>query len=277
MAVTSFLLLVCLTTGYLAVSTNKYGRFFLNKRSSAEGYIYILALGLLLTTLSFIAAALFLELGNGLLSTKNSLIDFTALFSANRSGEVDNLAIVGLVLWPPVFGFVVSKLVGVTMHRKRPYQHVEKSIDDEFDARAFKALVLNSSIDSYEEQDGSLNHVRVVMDNRKVYIGSLLRCDVEHGQTKNLVIAPLYSGYLNADTLALELPEDYVAHYLEIKKELTEGGIWSDHDEKRLLERFSVIIPVENVDLLSFFDVNAYRLFLERKAKSLEEELEQAS
>jgi hypothetical protein len=101
----------------------------------------------------------------------------------------------------------------------------------------------------------ALKPVRVVMDSEKAYVGLLTEPDFEGGKLNHLSIIPLLSGYLNSKK-DLKFTNNYYNHYKGFYN-IGDGTALGKSQNGRI-EDFIIIIPVEKVQLISHFDVDAY-------------------
>ena len=87
--------------------------------------------------------------------------------------------------------------------------------------------------------------VSITLDNRKVYVGMVSEAPNLEPHDRFVALIPLYSGYRSNDTLELTFTVDYLKHYLDQSLD------WAD---------FIVVLPLDNVRTISFFDHNVYQI-----------------
>lgn len=95
----------------------------------------------------------------------------------------------------------------------------------------------------------------VTLKSRKVYIGYVAAPRIEHSHTQHLAIIPYISGYRDKDTLRYHEQHRYYELYLEqdITADATNG--------KLNLQHFRHVIPMDQVEAVSLFDVATYHSF----------------
>ncbi|AAV81372.1 hypothetical protein [Idiomarina loihiensis] len=142
---------------------------------------------------------------------------------------------------------------------------IHKLVDDELELFLLRALEMDDFIPhNGDESPDKRMLVRVVLSNRKVYIGNLIRCDITRGVCSNIVLVPMHSGYQDESTLELQLTEHYEKHYsAELSSDATELQI------KDFLNQYSLTIPVHHLVTASLFDLTAYQKFLTEKLNSM--------
>lgn len=101
--------------------------------------------------------------------------------------------------------------------------------------------------------------IRVVVGNQgKVYIGWVQRPDLEDGELTHIKLLPILSGYLDSEQ-QMHISRNYFEHYQQFYDEdgepldLEENDGGHDH-----LTRFCIILKVEDIHLLSFFNKKAF-------------------
>jgi hypothetical protein len=98
-----------------------------------------------------------------------------------------------------------------------------------------------------------LKLVSVSLKNRKVYIGFVTGSFDPVNDRDYIQLLPLQSGYRDGATLELKITNDYSEVYNQIiEKEVTTTINTSD---------FRVVVPVEEIVSINFFDEEAYYLF----------------
>jgi hypothetical protein len=89
--------------------------------------------------------------------------------------------------------------------------------------------------------------IAIVLDNLKVYIGTVAAAPNLEPHDTYLAITPFYSGYRDRETLELVLTVDYLSVY----------------ENKQLnADDFRVVVPVTAIKMASLFDQAAYPAFL---------------
>lgn len=113
--------------------------------------------------------------------------------------------------------------------------------------------VLNLVIDAAENQ----RPVKVSLKSRKVYIGIIPGEQFERTDIDNLALIPYYSGHRDKDTLQLTFDSNYIEVY-------EKNGIFTPDSESvtadslSRLDNFRIVIRMNEVESISFFDMDAY-------------------
>lgn len=89
--------------------------------------------------------------------------------------------------------------------------------------------------------------IAVVLDNLKVYIGTVAAAPNLEPHDTYLAITPFYSGYRDRETLELVLTVDYLSVY---------------ENQQLNADDFRVVVPVTAIRMASLFDQAAYPAFL---------------
>lgn len=93
----------------------------------------------------------------------------------------------------------------------------------------------------------------VTLKSRKVYIGMINDARFEGMDTDTLVLIPFISGYRDKDTLTFKIEHYYTDHY-------SQAGITLESDPISVFQ-FRHVIPLEQIESFSLFDVNTYISF----------------
>ncbi|WP_147197417.1 hypothetical protein [Pantoea sp. CCBC3-3-1] len=93
----------------------------------------------------------------------------------------------------------------------------------------------------------------VTLKSRKVYIGYVAAPRIEHTHTQHLAIIPYISGYRDKDTLRYYEQHRYYELYLS--ENIT------PRSEPLNLQHFRHVIPMDQVEAVSLFDVKTYKMF----------------
>jgi hypothetical protein len=88
--------------------------------------------------------------------------------------------------------------------------------------------------------------VSITLSNRKVYVGMIVEAPNLEPHDRFVTIIPLFSGHRNSDTLELTFTVEYLKHYLD------ESLDWED---------FIVVLPLDSVQMASFFDQKVYQQY----------------
>jgi len=161
---------------------------------------------------------------------------------------------------------------GKAIEQQTDIEQVSELLDSERDRFLLSALALeNSTI-----LNGNVPMVRVILKSRKVYIGSVISCDVQFGKTKNIVLQPAHSGFISEDKLELELTEHYETFFQQRLKD--KNLLIGKHSENvdatiskinQFYQQFAITIAIDEVVALSLFDMDEYQKLLEIKLRNL--------
>ncbi len=98
--------------------------------------------------------------------------------------------------------------------------------------------------------------ISLTIANRKVYIGFPLESPDPHAAGKSISLMPLISGYRDKDTLKLVLTTDYIPIYDKAKT------------ASQKYDEFRLVIPVDQVVSIGFFDFVAYKQFQNNRSRT---------
>lgn len=103
------------------------------------------------------------------------------------------------------------------------------------------------------------SYLKISLSSGKVYVGVLLKEDFKSGPDETLIILPMLSGYRAKENLHMHLDCNYLEVYLKhgiVKK--TSKGICYNPERA---DKASMLIPVSEIESISFFDINMYQDF----------------
>ena len=95
----------------------------------------------------------------------------------------------------------------------------------------------------------------VTLKSRKVYVGMIDEARFNQLDTNTLVLIPFMSGYRDKDTLTFCVEHNYVDHYVKNEINLV--------SEPLSVYQFRHVLPVEQIESFSLFNVNTYESFQE--------------
>ncbi|WP_311514653.1 hypothetical protein [Oligella urethralis] len=225
--------------GYLKLTSTPFGKITLRRNQGWEAYAHLAKNGIeilipgLLLTLSVAVMPLYI------LATLVYLVElFIEL-------EIKPYAFVYRILSFDVYRkvYVFDVLVICFSY----FYYYQKHID-EANKQAWK--------ESFKNQDAVLNIIfeaaetqtplRISLKSRKVYIGIIESEQFEREDIDNIVIIPYLSGHRDKDTLRMIIDHNY--HSIYQKKNILETDSFSK------LSKFRVVIRLEELESLSFFD-----------------------
>lgn len=278
MTYASILIIVITSLGFLNFQSSRFGKLKLKTLSPGVLTLNIIAYGTLHFMIGVITTLI-------LATFLGFLIDWNWLFPVQLNHWLFSFFYLGLdyqvapaiwlILLLSIFSAKYEHQItkkGKKLEGLSEIEQVSELVDSERDRFLIDALQLeNSTI-----LNGNVPMVRVVMKSRKVYIGSVIRCDIQYGNTENIVLQPNHSGFISKERLELELTEHYESFFqqrLKAKKLVFESGLPSSEEAVDKIEgfynQFAIIIPISEVVALSLFDMDEYKGLLEQKVKSL--------
>ncbi|MBJ7265644.1 hypothetical protein IG389_07840 [Idiomarina abyssalis] len=289
MALTSMLILWVTALGYTHFHSSKFGQLKFRKLSASSLTANVVAFGALHIViglfLTWLVSSIFgfainvLGFAPDLLSLPEWLLNLNALGSP--------LTISPLIVLATGFSFFSAfkhKWFSPRLRRLEnmtPAERAKELVDNELDRLLLEAL---DGEDYDIQNESNFLPLRVVLDTRKVYIGNVVKSDVIHQTTKNVVIVPLFSGYQDEQTLELVLTDMYRDHYNKLFKyeieRLLKNGLETlkqndlvEHLSKKMkteLTKYAVTLPASSIKSASFFSVSDYEEFLKARKQKLE-------
>lgn len=110
-----------------------------------------------------------------------------------------------------------------------------------------------------QNSDGNGTLARIVLDNRKVYVGNIVRCDLTMGINSNIVIVPMHSGYQDEKTLEVKFTEHYEGHFNRLSRK--DNSQSTEH----LFKQFEIVLTIHTIVTASLFNIETYIDFLKMK------------
>lgn len=265
MVLAPFLFIIVSSIGYLNFRSSAYGRLRLKRLGAGVLTINIVAYGTLhlfagfLLTLVLSMFALQFEL----YVVPPWLFSFAAVGTDYQLPPAAICIFIVAVI-SARWGQYLTK-TGRRRAKAADHELARELVDSDMELSFLQAL----EAEDYAPLGSSkVNHpllFRAVLRNRKVYIGNLTKCDLTRGNSKSIVIQPIFSGYQNEQTLELEITELYDTHYKKlVNQELKPGEKLSRLEE--LLTQFTITIPVAEIVTTSMFSIGSYIDFLKDKA-----------
>lgn len=162
-----------------------------------------------------------------------------------------------------ILGCTVLVSFGQASQAKKNFKDPQKRVDI-FREIAAHSAVENILLESIER--GLL--LLVTLKSRKVYVGMIDEARFDQLDTNTLVLIPFMSGYRHKDTLTFCVEHNYVDHYQSEGITLT--------SEPLSVYQFRHVLPVDQIESFSLFNVNTYETFQEiiNHKKAPEDELE---
>lgn len=103
------------------------------------------------------------------------------------------------------------------------------------------------------------SYLKISLSSGKVYVGVLIREDFTSGPDETLIILPMLSGYRAKENLHMHLDCNYLEVYLKhgIVERIPKGICYNPE----CADTASMLIPVSEIESISFFDINIYQDF----------------
>lgn len=133
---------------------------------------------------------------------------------------------------------------------KKDYLNPKKRVE------IFREIAAHSAIENILLE--SIEHgllLLVTLKSRKVYVGMIDEARFNQLDTNTLVLIPFMSGYRHKDTLTYCVEHNYVDHYSSQGITLT--------SEPLSVYQFRHVLPFDQIESFSLFDVNTYDTFQE--------------
>ncbi|MGA9606513.1 MAG: hypothetical protein WBR21_05775 [Rouxiella badensis] len=166
--------------------------------------------------------------------------------------EVLELRIFGLKLFnATVLGLTVLISVGAA-------KNAEKNFRDPILRNAILRQIANCSATEsviFEAIEKGLL-LLITLKSRKVYVGMVDEARFNNLDTDTIVIIPLMSGYRHKDTLTFIVDHNYAEYYEKESITLT--------SEPLSVYQFRHVLPFEQIESLSLFNVSTYEKFNEK-------------
>ncbi len=136
----------------------------------------------------------------------------------------------------------------------------KRSQDPELRIKIFKEIAEKNATESviFEAIDKGLL-LLISLKSRKVYVGTVDEARFQNLDTDTLVIIPLMSGYRDKETLSFCIEHNYADHFEDEGITLT--------SEPLSVYQFRHVLPFDQIESLSLFNVKTFEKFREAKAK----------
>ncbi|HEM6924093.1 TPA: hypothetical protein U2I32_003646 [Providencia rettgeri] len=246
------LVLVC---GYLYVDTHLPSKYKLNKAVGWNAYFHVAVKGgefLLQGAILALAVIIIVYTLMFVLNIPTYITGWYTPFSFADS--ITQYRISGMSFWSVswlIFTILVS--VGHASNARRDSVDLHKRI------QSFREIAKDNSIEGIlletldKVEDNLL--LLVTLKSRKVYVGMIDIARFEGMDTSSLVLIPFMSGYRDKDTLSFKMEHDYTQHYID------EGITFTS--EPLSVFQFRHVLPYEQIESFSLFNVNTYKKFQE--------------
>ncbi|EMD6371835.1 hypothetical protein VRQ87_003972 [Morganella morganii] len=170
------------------------------------------------------------------------------------ASDIMSFRVFGLSMWSCLcLGATILISFGSTIEAREDNESLEKRINGFREIAKENAIegIILESLDRME--DGLL--LLVTLKSRKVYVGIVDTARFEGMDTNSLVLIPFMSGYRDKDTLSFKVEHNYTLHYAK------EGITFNS--KPLSVYQFRHVLPYEQIESLSLFNVNTYIKFQE--------------
>lgn len=154
------------------------------------------------------------------------------------------------------FTYFCAKLYSLFVDRTSRYKYqlsLEAAESSDFENLLFSAMT-------------HYRQVCITLNCNKVYVGNVYNFDPMRGRIEYITILPLLSGYRGSKKKNIKFTTNYWEHY---KRKIGDSADDSENSEmKSMMQGFLIVIPAKDIDILSNFDIEAYKDFLKSDFKS---------
>lgn len=173
----------------------------------------------------------------------------------------------GHYLWTPIFafsftqsGFIVHSIAIAPIAFNLCTQEIRKKNSQDgfakYEEIKNQSAILRLIVEAVEQQ----RLLRVSLKSRKIYIGMVSSEQFERLDMDNIALIPYFSGHRDKDNLHMTLDDNYTTMYY--KHGFIPSGTPIQETEKShaaqlsALEQFRIVIRLNEVESLSFFDMS---------------------
>lgn len=246
------LVLVC---GYNYIDNHLPSRYKLNNSVGWNAYFFVALKGgefLMQGLIASIVVAIGLYIIMHILNLPSYLFGWYEPFTFVDS--IFNIRVSGMSFWTILWlSLTVLISIGKTADVKKRNQSPQKRMED-FREVAKVYAIESLLLESFERMDDGLL-VFVTLKSRKVYVGMVDGIRFEGMDINTLVLIPFMSGYREKDTLTFHVEHNYTDHYAQ------QGINFSS--EPLSVFQFRHVLPYEQIESFSLFNVNTYNVFQE--------------
>ena len=220
------------------------------KRSQGWGvYFHVITLGCLFSAISFILLIIvdYYPSFPFILKEQNSLVDELNRLLLFSKPELEMAIVAMVTLVITVITGCFSKVVyffSVGMRQKTIIKLIKND--------PLETLLLEGALTQFP--------ILLNLKSRKAYVGIYFSEPSMENDSKFIEILPLLSGYRNEKTLELKIVTNYHNHYENI-------GLNDGSHEYLTHDSFRVIIFKSELDSVSFFDPETYKVFQKQNRK----------
>jgi hypothetical protein len=269
MTLTPLIVFLVSSLGYFSFKLTPLGNLKLKRYSPAklvfklgvEGAFILILGGLIYLFVAFVLARLDKSYFLHEVDLLANIIPFYSI--SNAVSVFFTATVLGLLLR------IAHGQITTNDQRDKPAKLIRRLVDDEFELFLLDALELEN-VDP-QKDNGAKTLTRIVLDNRKVYVGNIVRCDLTMGINSNIVIVPMHSGFQDEKTLEIRFTEHYEGHFNKLLKNN------SLDSTENLFKQFEIVIPIQTIVTASLFSIETYIDFLEMKILKLKQDKTQSA
>lgn len=236
-------LAIALVSGFIFTNLHIPARYRQKRSNGWDSYFHVAAWGTFFSLVSLaicIPLDYFDSLGKLLTGVGLSLKEVDKLPLSLIDFKIGSWA-VATVLIALIFGLISSFIYKVRPHLK---------------FKASAEIAKNDHLESLVlESSSSQSTLLFSLKTRKCYVGICYGAvGHDEGESSNIAILPMLSGYRHSETLCVNFNNNYYDHY-------EKSGLLDGEHECLTLEHFKIIIPKEQIETASFFNLDTYKEF----------------
>ncbi|ELA9082385.1 TPA: hypothetical protein NJ354_003688 [Vibrio parahaemolyticus] len=236
---------LALVSGFIFTNLHIPARYRQKRSSGWDSYFHVAAWGTLFSLISVIICIpldYFDFPAKALEGTLVSIAELKKLPVSVSDVKIGIWAIVTMTV------AVVFGIASVVYFKLRPEKKLEVSAEIA-QKDHLESIVLDSSL--------TQSTLLISLKTRKCYVGICYGVvGYEDGSPSSIAIIPMLSGFRDSETLCVEFKNNYYAHY-------EKTGIFDGEHKFLTLDHFKIVIPVEQIETISYFAMDTYMDFKE--------------
>lgn len=252
----TLLLAVILVSGFIYVNLSLSTRYRYKRSSGWDAYFFVAAWGVVY----FLAGGIFtfvLNLTGGFhwiaQLLKLTPDTFSGMLSTTKD-KAQQVSEIKQIAWV-IISIVLATFVGLLSKRRtskgdRRWDALAKAVGN----NSFEAILLEASARVFP--------IIITLSSRKIYVGLVTCPALENGHSEYIEMLPLLSGYRDKDELTITITTNYQKHYVE-------SGVTNGNSELDIQD-FRVLVPKDETETISFFDIETYNKFKENEERDKE-------
>lgn len=242
-------LAVTLFCGYIFVINSIRHKYNFKRTAGWDAYFYIAIYGLIFSCIgwficSCLSAAGFFRWAERELVSIGTL---RRLFPVLSDSELISLKELKMLIWSSCSILIAIICAIYQKWRLSDETRRIQVLSKVAGHNAIESLLLDASVSQFP--------VITTLKSRKVYVGIIICPQLESGYCEFLALIPLLSGYRDKENLKVNFSVNYQSLYLQ------QGISNGTNCSKLSLEDFITLIPKQEIDNISFFDLSTYQQF----------------